>query len=107
MSDYATPSMDVDYAIVQETNNSLTSMVSDFRDINDMLLEQQRLAQDQQVGLDATESNLQDAGDSLDTGVEELTQARNLRRGCCGCCGVPPCCKSCLGDTCCAKCTIQ
>jgi hypothetical protein len=49
-----------------------------------MLLEQQRLAQDQQVGLDATESNLQAAGDSLDTGVEELTQARNLRRGCCG-----------------------
>jgi hypothetical protein len=49
-----------------------------------MLLEQQRLAQDQQVGLDATESNLQSAGDSLDTGVEELTQARNLRRGCCG-----------------------
>lgn len=49
-----------------------------------MLLEQQRLAQDQQVGLDATEANLQSAGDSLDTGVEELTQARNLRRGCCG-----------------------
>jgi hypothetical protein len=31
MSDYATPTMDVDYAIVQETNNALTSMVSDFR----------------------------------------------------------------------------
>lgn len=49
-----------------------------------MLREQQRLAQDQQVGLDSTETNLVGTNDSLDTGVEELTQARNLRRGCCG-----------------------
>jgi hypothetical protein len=67
--------------IVNETNAAVTGMVNDFREINEILQMQQQHAQSQQAGLDQTETNLQAANDSLDAGVQELGEARNLRRG--------------------------
>jgi len=97
----------VDTAIVEETNASVKSMVNDFKEINEILKTQQQYAQDQQVGLDQAATNLENTNDSLDVAVNELGEARALRRACCGCCGMPPCCKPCLGDSCCQYCTIM
>jgi len=104
---YQANNNNVDRAIIEETNSTVKTMVNDFKEINEILKTQQQYAQEQQVGLDTSEANVQNANDALDTAVDELGEARSLRRACCGCCGIPPCCKPCLGDSCCQYCTIM
>jgi methyl-accepting chemotaxis protein len=93
MSSLSTPLLgDVDADIINETNIALASMVDDFKDINAMIHQAHDMALEQQTGLDDVETNLSSVNSNVDEAIEELEEARALRRQCCGCCGCPPCC---------------
>jgi len=83
---------DVDADIINETNQALAGMVEDFKDINSMIHQANDMANAQQSGLDQAETNVAAVNDNVDDAIEELEEARALRRQCCGCCGCPPCC---------------
>jgi len=99
----------VDDDIVDETNQAIGNMVDDMKQINQMMGQAKTLAEAAQPQLDQAEENLGAAQQNLDAGTSELEEARALRRGCCGCCGVPGCFKPCAcgenNDQC--WCTIQ
>jgi len=83
---------DVDADIINETNTALAGMVDEFRDISSMIHQASDMANAQQAGLDQVETNVAAVNDNVDDAIEELEEARALRRQCCGCCGCPPCC---------------